>query len=429
MKKYKLPYDHANIEISIPAKNIGCYVDFKLKTIRTNNLDILNRVIESSDVKLGQFVKNKRVGVILPDYTRKICFKEVIQAIFKHLKEAFSVKVFIATGTHDGENDGNYYLVDLIKSGVKEFHIALDQIIIHNCHRANFYFAGITSNENKVYVHQEVKDLDLFVTLSDMKNHYFAGYSNALKNFLPGICKYETIERNHALALRPNSTFGHHPLHPIKNRRDNPLARDIWEGYQRIAQGRAVYLLATITKQDHIIWAGAGLLEKVTSKALVQVDRLMSVELNPADHIIVSCGGYPDDESLYTAQRALELTKHGMKKNGDILFIAACANGIGSEKATQNFYNPLKNDLDQILQKYQEHYVMFSHKTYKFARLIKQTRNLFVYSMLSADQVKSIHLSSVKNIQEIIDFWIKENPQVKINIFPEGNKFAVYVKS
>jgi nickel-dependent lactate racemase len=429
MKKYKLPYGNGNIEIHIPEKNIAHYIDLKPESSHGNNMDKLNRIISSSDPSLNELVKNKRVGVILSDYTRKICFREVIHSLFQYLKGASSIKIFIATGTHEGETDGNYHLVDIIKNAGKKFQLALDRVIIHNCHSADFYFAGTTSNQNKVYVHSQVKDLDLFVTHSEMKNHYFAGYSNALKNFLPGICKYETIERNHALALKPASTFGHHPLHPVKNRRDNPLAQDIFEGYRLITGGRSVYLLATITKQAQIIWAGAGLLEKVTPKAISQVDRLMSVKVVPADHMVVSCGGYPDDESLYIAQRALELTKHGIKKNGDILFLAACINGIGSKRAIKNFYDPLRNSLDQVLQANQDHYIMFSHKAYKFARLIQQTRNIYVYSNLPVEQIRAIHLTPIKNIQEIIDFWLKENPQVKMNIFPEGNKFAIYEKN
>ena len=80
-----------------------------------------------------------------------------------------------------------------------------------------FYLINFLRILNRIYINDESKDIDVFVTHSDMKNHYFAGYSNALKNFMPGICKYETIERNHALALKDNSTFGHHPLHPLKD--------------------------------------------------------------------------------------------------------------------------------------------------------------------------------------------------------------------
>ena len=46
-----------------------------------------------------------------------------------------------------------------------------------------------------------------------MKTHYFAGYSNPIKNFVPGICAFETTEKNHSLALHPHSSFGLHPWH------------------------------------------------------------------------------------------------------------------------------------------------------------------------------------------------------------------------
>ena len=429
MKKITLLYDKSNVELVIPEKNLTYYIDSKNNIESAGNLENLeNAVASSPEIMLDRFVKNKRVGVILADYTRKICFPEIIQVLFKRLNDAASIKVFIATGTHKSEYAGNYHIMNLIKNYCDQFHLPLEKVIIHDCHSDSFYCAGISANNNKIYVNSESKDIEVFVTYSDMKNHYFAGYSNALKNFCPGICKYETIERNHSLALQDMSTFGHHPLHPLAERRNNPLAFDIWEGYQLIVNKRPVYLLATIMKQNQIIWSEAGFLESVTKNGIEQVDNNLSVRVKPSDHMIVSCGGYPNDESLYIAQRALELSKNGVKKGGDILFIAACSNGIGSEKAIQNFFIPLQDNVDEVIKKYRDYYIMFSHKSYKFAQLIKRMRNVFVYSTLSSEQVKSIHLTPVTSIQHIIDSWIKTNPEVRINIFPEGNKFAVHAK-
>jgi len=50
------------------------------------------------------------------------------------------------------------------------------------------------------------------------------------------------------------------------------------------------------------------------------------------------------------------------------------------------------------------------------------------YSELSDSEIESIHLNPTKSPQEIVDNWIAENESVKINIFTEGNKVAVYCK-
>ena len=72
-------------------------------------------------------------------------------------------------------------------------------------------------------------DCDCFVVNSDMKPHYFAGYSNALKFFLPGVTSFAAVEANHALALAEGACAAHHAVHPDAGRRNNPLSADMLE--------------------------------------------------------------------------------------------------------------------------------------------------------------------------------------------------------
>lgn len=430
MKNYTIPYHKKNIELRIPDRNVLNYVGLSFEKISGNNIEKLNDAITNSkDVNLPDLVKGKRVGLIVEDATRDIPFDDLLKVISEFLTGSEYIKVFLATGTHDGENEDNYSICGMLKKYCERFDVTLDKIIIHNCHSDRFHFAGITPTiKNEVYVNAESKDVDVFVVLSDLKNHYFAGYSNPLKNLLPGICKYDTIERNHALALKNESTFGIHPLHPDEDRRDNPLAQDIWEGYELITAGRPVFVLATITKKRNIIWTEAGLLEDVTPRAILEVDKLMGIKVEPADKMIVSCGGYPNDESIYTAQRALELSKKGVKPDGEILFIAGCSNGLGPEKAVNNFFNPLRQDIPTILDKFKEKYIMYSHKTFKFAQLIQQMNKIYMVSELSSELIESIHLYKAQNAQSVVDGWVSIENDVTINIFTDGNKIVVHAK-
>ena len=124
--------------------------------------------------------------------------------------------------------------------------------------------------------------------------------------------------------------------------------------------------------------------------------------------------------------RALELTKNAVNDSGEILFITGCINGIGPKKSITNFYEPLKEDIDIILNKLQDKYIMYSHKTYKFAQLIQRMKAIHFYSELDDAEIRAIHLNPTNSPQKIVDEWIIENENVKINIFTEGNKVAVY---
>lgn len=429
MNKIKIPYDKSFIELEIPEKNIANLIgsEEKLSPV-SNNAKLESAFNNYKGDSFKEILQNKRVVLIVEDHTREVPFEDRFNVLFPQLHSANQIKVFIATGTHDGEVKGNYIIRTLIEKSAEKSNLKINKIIIHNCHTDIFYFAGITSIGNDIYVNEEIIDAEVVIILSDMKNHYFAGYSNALKSLLPGICKYETVERNHALAMNDKSTFGHHSLHPDKSRRDNPLAQDMYEGFKLIVGERPVFVLGTICNHNQIQWVKFGSLEEVTAEGILKVDALNGVHVEPTDKIIVSSGNYPNDESLYISQRALELTKNAVKDGGDILFIAGCGNGIGPKKSIQNFYEPLKEDINSILKKLSDKYIMYSHKTYKFAQLIQRMKAIYFYSELSDIEIESIHLKPVNSPQEIVDEWIAENENVKINIFIEGNKVAVYNK-
>ncbi len=429
MIKIKIPYNHSFIELKIPKKNIANIIGIEEKLISGSNIEKLeNALNDYTGISLQELVQNKRIALIVEDHTREVPFEDRFNVLFPRLSSAIQIKVFIATGTHDGEVKGNYKIRSLIEQSAKKNKLKIDKIIIHNCHTDNFYFAGTTTIGNEIYVNEEIQDAEVIFILSDMKNHYFAGYSNPLKSLLPGICKYETVERNHALAMNDKSTFGQHPLHPDKIRRDNPLAQDIYEGFKLIVGNRPVFVLGTICNHNQIQWVKFGSLEDVTAEGILKVDAMNAVYVEPTDKIIVSSGNYPNDESLYISQRVLELTKNAVKDDGEILFIAGCNNGIGPKKSVQNFYEPLKEDINSILKSLSDKYIMYSHKTYKFAQLIQRMKTIHFFSELDDDEIRAIHLNPTNSPQEIVNGWLKEDENVKINIFTEGNKVAVYRK-
>jgi nickel-dependent lactate racemase len=430
-QSYRIPYDDSEIELKIPAANVQFYMDLKHESVNGENREKLKEAVARSadahGARLEDLIRNKRVAMIVEDATRTVPLDDLLTVLGPHLPVAEKITVLLATGTHDGENDGNYEIIESLRQHAAQFDFALGKIIIHDCHHGPFYTAGTTASAgNQILANTAIQDAEIFIVLSDMKNHYFAGYSNAIKNFVPGICAYQTVEKNHALSLRPESTFGHHPLHPDIKRRTNPLAQDMWEAYRLIVRQRPVYVVATISIKNNILWAGAGLLEPTVTEGIRQVDRLMSVQIPAADNLIVSCGGYPNDESLYSAQRALELSKNGIRQGGEVLFLAGCRNGIGPERSVHNFYDPLKLPLPAILEQYNQKYIMYAHKTYKFAQLISQLKTIHVMSRLTDQELEDIHLKPCHNAQDLVDHWIAQNPATTIAIITEGNKYAVY---
>ncbi|MFQ5585023.1 MAG: lactate racemase domain-containing protein, partial [Calditrichia bacterium] len=257
---YKLKYGNGYQKIQLPPENVLTYVQVVEQTVAGNNRDCLQAALDNpqESPRFSEFVKERKVMILIEDATRDVPATDIFEAISPELNKAKSIEIMMSTGTHSPAAPGNEELMDSLKKVLKKHNIQDITFSIHDSRKPPFDSYGKSSFGNEFFVNPAVKRAEAFVVLSDMKNHYFAGYSNLLKNFVPGVCAYETTERNHAMALEEKSTFGHHPWHPDQNRRDNPLANEMLEGYEKIVSGRPVWALASVSKHGKIIWCQCG---------------------------------------------------------------------------------------------------------------------------------------------------------------------------
>ena len=420
-------YGEGTVRLEIPEKNLAGVIKPKPAKTSSDVQGGIERVLDNPHgPHLSDITKSKSVCVFVEDHTRDAPHWAMVSAIVPRLKDANRVQFIITTGSHEVNHPGNHEIVELIKRAADDAKLADYDVLIHDCQSSDMEDIGRTSRGTPVIVNSAAVGHDVYVSLSDMKAHYFAGYSNVVKNFLPGVCGFETIEANHALALDSRSTFGVHPFHPDDARHDNPLADDMREAMEMIAKGAKIFLVAIVTSNRKLVWADAGLHEPVTARGMELLDETSSFTVQPKTRIVISPGGYPQDKSLYHAQRAVELTKNAVIDGGQILFLAECRDGIAPEKAVENFYNKLKAPLDDVISSISGEYHLYEHKAYKFAELLKRVPRVRIHSALSEEVVKAIHLEPVDNPQDVIDEWIKEDADVQILVLDQGNKMAVY---
>jgi len=305
------------------------------------------------DGQAGAFrdeVAGKRVCVLVDDGTRDEPLAEVLPHVCDALRRAASVQFLICTGTHTAATPKNRQIRDEIEKASRVAGLTLTRIHAHDCKADAFVDVGRTSRGTQVLVNKFAQEADVFLAVSDVKVHYFAGYSNPVKNFVPGISAFRTVEQNHSLALLDESTHGSHPWHPDPDRRDNPLAADQLEGMDLIARGRPVWALVMLSAGERLIWARFGPVRDVSAESFLVTDERNIRTVAPATRLVVSPGGLSNDEDLYIAQRALELNRAAVLDGGEILFLAACPNGIGEPQTLANFYNRLTAPLEDVIE-------------------------------------------------------------------------------
>ncbi len=425
--KIDLHYGKGIVSLQIPEVNLGPIIRPWQDEGDADNITLMRQAMMGDDIEHFQnAIAGKRLCVLLDDGTRDNPFGDIFGPLFSALRTSSFVRFLICTGTHDPDTPENEIIREQIVKAAGENGISNFDIHTHDCQYDQFVDAGTTSNGTQVLYNALVDDANVLLTLSDVKVHYFAGYSNSIKNFVPGICAFETAEQNHSLALDEKSTFGLHPWHQDESRRANPLAADQLEGMQLITKNRPVYTLTTITTSRQIRWAQFGPVERVTREAFSAVDQKNTHTVTPHGRLIVSPGGLPNDVDLYIAQRALELTKNAVTDDGEVLFLSACPNGIGEQKTMENFYNRLIHPLDKVLPSIESQYKLYSHKPYKFAQMIRRLRRIWMHTEISDDLIEAAHLYPTHDPQSVVDGWLAEQPNVKITIVDGANKIALH---
>jgi len=379
------------------------------------------------DVNLEDFVEGRRICVSIEDSTRKEPHREMIDAVSRRLSAAKEVLYIIATGTHDPKEKGNVEIRNVVQEIASRYSLNFNVTANDSKNRDDFKYVGMTSRGTRVFANKAALDMDAFVIVSDMKPHYFAGYSNAIKHFLPGICSYETIEENHCrLIIYENSHYGFHPWHYDSARRDNPIAVDMLEAMELIADGRETFVLATITDEG-VLWSGAGDVERVTREGIRKVDELLSFSVKPAKYIVASPGGWPFDRYFYTAQRALELIRDVIREDGEVLLVGECSDGIHSKTGeAEEFYSALKKDSSWLRENLERDNLQFYfYKAYRFKRSLERVRKIYVHSSLGRG-LRDIGLIPSDDPQDVIDTWLMEDPGADILVINKANKLAVY---
>ena len=431
MKELQLRYGQGHVQLKIPDDNIGEIIQPRKLEASKDIAGSLRSALETPmQTTLSEIITNRRVGVLVEDGTRAEPHEIIIDELTPHFAPAKDLTFIIATGSHEPNSARNQEIIQAIHKSCKTNNLEAYRVIVHDALQSTFQHIGTTSRGTEVHVNKEALEMEAFVVAADMKNHYFAGYSNVLKNFVPGICDFNTIEANHSLALEPESTFGRHPFHPDATRRTNPVAEDMLEGMNLILENRPVFLLAMVTSGPYIMWSKAGAIQPVTSEGFQVIDKTASFTVSATDHIIVTPGGNPQDESLYNAQRGLELTKNAVRDNGEILLLAECPKGIApTAKAREFFYDYLIMPLPEMMTKIQEHYRLYTHKSWKFGELIQRLQRIWLHTTLDQVQVETAHISYAPNPQKIVDSWIQRDSAAKIHVFNDANKIAVYARS
>lgn len=403
--KYNIKYNNKNVEIEIPnSTNIISPKDVKVK----NQEEIINKSLDNpiNSEHIKSFIsKLNKLLIIVNDGTRPTPTAKIMESIYPIIKEK-EITIMVATGVHRIANDkeikkilGNTY--DELKSNIVSHEARVEE---------DLQYIGTSRNGTPLVINKAVLNNDGLIVIGSVEPHYFAGYTGGRKAIMPGVASFKSIEANHKKALDPRAK--------ALNLKDNPVHLDMVDVLSLI-KDIPIYSIMSVMDRNHNIYEiTSGNIIDSFDAAIESANEVFTQIIKEKSDIVISVASSPMDIDLYQSQKAIDNGKLALKKNGILILISACHEGVG-EKA---FYDLLKacDTPKAVLENIRDNYKLGYHKAGKMAEIMTWA-DIWVVSELNDKLWKDIFITPYDSIQEAIDAAIKiKGKSASVSLLSDG---------
>ncbi len=458
-KNLSLTYGREKINMSIPENFLaGEIIETRKSSGTMTEAEMEDKMEEAIRTPLDspgikEIVNGKKVGLVINDEFRaglqELIVSVMMNEIFKGSPE--SLNVFIANGTHDPR----IYCKNLLPS-VKKIIKGLNRkvrILMNESDGGEYVNLGKTPLGTDAEVLKEWLETEARIYGHESKYHYMNGYSVVDKQVCPGLSSRRTIESTHKHALKDNlSAAGRIIYHEDQRRRENPFAEDnrdvrllseryiVKDGKLKEVNNVPAFLLDMFSTKSTIEWIASGNPDEVSKQMTKAVDCLASFNLPRTKYVVISPGGPPACNAIYSVQNCFDMAlKYAIEEGGEALILAPCTGSLElpeevrglatSAKSKALFWDNLvrlrKKPLAEATDWIDKNFELYLWKTDRVLKLMLQQKvKLYLYSELPAEKIEPGGFISVDNP----DKWIAERAKRgdgKLWVIDEGNKLLV----
>ncbi|MBW2059464.1 MAG: nickel-dependent lactate racemase [Deltaproteobacteria bacterium] len=289
-------------------------------------LEGLNQPIGSPPLK--DCLKKGRVVVVTSDKTRLVRYPIFLPSLLDYLnKEGVrdsDISLVIGRGNHGGHSP------DEIRVLFGEDVFGRVEIMEHDCHdRAHLVEVGKTRYGNPVLLNQRAVEAENVILTGAIKFHPYSGFSGGRKAVLPGISGFETLQRNHKIALS-SSRCGLGVLD------GNPVHEEMLDAARLLDPCFLINVVCNESGQIARLFVGHW--QKAHEEGCGFVREVFCPEVEgQADLVIASASGYPDDINLYQSLKAVDNISPVVRDGGVMMLLAECRDGFGPEELLEWF--------------------------------------------------------------------------------------------
>ncbi|OGR25144.1 MAG: hypothetical protein A2277_02605 [Desulfobacterales bacterium RIFOXYA12_FULL_46_15] len=397
--KIKLEKGQTTLNITLPDEKL-CDIIIGRRVPAISHDDIRTVISKKIRAHSPEDIKDKQVALIIPDNTRlwargDIFVPEIIKTLFDLGVSRENIKIIIATGTHDD------MAKDQFSSLAGTFCAQrIDILNAANKNQDRLVYMGETFKKTPVFITREAVEAGHIIIFGGILHHLIAGFGGGRKYIIPGIAGYDTIQKNHSLAIRKDGTP--HPLARQAKLWGNPINEDLNDGAALFLENKTcTYVAVAASGTGDIFYADAGPLHETFIKGCKKLDEVCCIRVpKKGDFVIFSTGGHRADGQLYQSTKALFNAVHIVKEGGDILFVAGCSEGAGNE----TFSSVLKNYKDNPEKLGLELAVKFNMAAYVAFRVLDILKrfNVTLISDLSQSETEALGFHYIDHVDHYI---------------------------
>ena len=389
--------DRLRLEIVEPNEN----------TVGDANMIIREALASPMDApSLAEFVTGSNdTWIIVNDGTRPTPTATVLAEIYPQIKDS-RVRFMVATGTHREPTEAE--LGKIFGELLGEFK---ERIFVHDSRNKEMLISlGDTSRGTPVSFNKHIMNAERIIAINSVEPHYFAGYTGGRKSFLPGVAGYESIERNHSHALKPG-------VAPTALS-GNAVSEDMAEAAAMIDPKKIFSIQIVLDQKKRVYGAACGHIETSFLAAANMANEVFGVQVDGKADIVLTLVRPPKDINLYQAQHALENGKLALKKDGVVIWVCACHEGIGPSK----FFDLMSScsSPQEVKQTVAANYKLGYHKGSLIADTTEWAHCLAVTGLPDQD-IDKIFFKQYPTIQAAVDKAVEiKGPEARMLVLMDG---------
>jgi nickel-dependent lactate racemase len=267
----------------------------------------------------------------------------------------------------------------------------------------------VTTRGTPVDIFAEAVDADLRIALGNVEHHYFAGYSEGVKAFLPGISSARAIRNNRPFMARPDARAGKLVVNPVRD--------DIEELTEHLGVD---FILNAVLDEAKVVKAAADHHRDARGKARGILDELFQVgpPAPGADAVLVSAGGFPKDINIHQARKAPDNAAKAVRPGGAVVWGGACDEGFG-EAVFERWLNEAGSPAD-LVSRVKSDFQPGSHKAAAIA-LVAERFPVFMISNLPKETAKKLFVTPADTLDEAVELALAgRGPGARVWVMPYG---------